>query len=145
MTQKNVTFDALLQLKDAGAITSSAAATVGGNAKIVNVGDGRMDGTAIIDVSAIDVSSGDERYNIIIQGSTSASFASVIYDLATLVLGDSSVTPGDTDNTTGRYELQFTNEQNGVIYPYIRAYTEIPGSPTTPSINYKAFIAPHGM
>lgn len=142
MGSRTFTFDALLQLKDAGAITSSAAAQVSGSNKILDMGAGRFDGVVTVDVSAIDIVSNDEEYNIIIQGSNSASFASGIENLAMLNLGATEVRDGGgQDSTVGRYEIHVTNEQADTVYRYIRAYTFIAGTSTTPSINYTAFLS----
>jgi hypothetical protein len=140
MGSRTYTFDALTQLKDAGAVAASAAAQVASVAKILDMGAGRFDGTVVVDVSAIDVSSADEIYDIIIQGSNSASFASGVENLAQLNLAAAAVRDGGGQvSTVGRYELGVTNEQADVIYRYVRAYTKVAG--TTPSINYTAFLS----
>jgi hypothetical protein len=140
MGSRNYTFDALLQLKDAGAVTASAAAQVASAAKILDMGAGRFDGTVVVDVSALDIVSNDEEYNIIIQGSSSATFASDIQNLAMLNLGATEVRDGGAiDSLVGRYEIGVTNEQADVTYRYIRAYTFVAG--TTPSINYTAWLS----
>ena len=36
-----------------------------------------------------------------------------------------------------RKELAFTNEHNGVVYPYMRLFRQVAG--TAPSINYTAY------
>lgn len=140
MGSRTFTFDALLQLKDAGAITSSAAAQVGGSAKILDMGAGRFDGVVVVDVSALDIVSNDEIYDIVIQGSNSASFASGIENLASLNLAATEVRDGGgQDSTVGRYEIHVTNEQADTVYRYVRAYTKVAG--TTASINYTAFLS----
>ncbi|WP_420104559.1 hypothetical protein [Bosea sp. (in: a-proteobacteria)] len=140
MGSRTFTFDALLQLKDAGAVTSSAAAQVGGSNKILDMGAARFEGTVVIDVSAIDISSTDEAYDIIVQGSNSSSFASGIENLAQLNLGATAARDGGGQNSTvGRYELGVTNEQADVVYRYVRLFTKAAG--TTPSINYTAFLS----
>lgn len=140
MGSRTYTFDALTQLKDAGAITSSAAAQVASANKILDMGAGRFDGTVVIDVSAIDISSTNEIYDIVIQGSNSASFASGIENLAQMNLAATAARDGGAQNSTvGRYEIGVTNEQADVVYRYVRAYTVCAG--TTPSINYTAFLS----
>lgn len=140
MTSRSYTFDAELELKDAGAVTSSAAAQVDAAAKIVDLGSdtASFSGVAVVDVSAIDIANSDELYTLIVQGSSSATFASDIENLAELSLGDTAVRPGGPkDSTVGRYEIPFLNEQDGTKYRYLRMYTEVAG--TSPSINYTAF------
>lgn len=140
MGSRTYTFDALTQLKDAGAVTSSAAAQVASAAKILDMGAGRFDGTVVFDVSAIDIASNDEVYDLIIQGSNSATFASGVENLAQLNLAAAAVRDGGGQaSTVGRYELGVTNEQADVVYRYVRAYTKVAG--TTPSINYTAFLS----
>lgn len=137
---RSYTYDADLALKDAGLVAASAAAQVSSAAKIVNVGAATFKGVAVIDVTAIEIASNDELYTIVIQGSTSSTFASDIQNLAALDLGATEVRLGGAiDSTTGRYELVFINEQDGVVYPYVRAYTVVAGSVAT-GINYSAFI-----
>lgn len=135
------TFDAELELKDAGLVAVSGAATVDSVAKILNVGTGLWTADIVIDVTAVEIASNDERYDIIAQGSTSASFASVIEDLSQIQIGALEVTDGDQDGATGRFILPVRNEVNNVRYPYIRLYTVVAGAVAT-GINYSAFAAP---
>lgn len=140
LNQKGFTFDAQHLLKDAGAVTSSAAAQVAAANRIIDLGDARVDARAIIDVSAIDVSSGDEVYTIEVQVSSSASFASDIAIAGLARLGHSSVSFESASTAApNRREIAFTNEINGVTRRYLRAFHRIAG--TTPSINYTAALA----
>lgn len=139
MGSRSYNFDIQTLLKDAGAITASAAAQVSAVNQILDMGAARFEATAVIDVTAIDIASADEAYRIIIQGSNSATFASGIQNLATVDVGATAARPGGAaDSLVGRYELMLTNEQADVTYRYIRAYTLVAG--TTPSINYTAFL-----
>ncbi|AOG04134.1 hypothetical protein [Bosea sp. RAC05] len=90
MPNRAYTFDAALELKDAGAVTASAAAQVGGSAKILDVGNAQFEAMLIVDVTAMDVANADERYEIILQGSNSSTFASGIENLAAIELGASA-------------------------------------------------------
>jgi len=139
--RRSYTFDALLQLKDAGLVAASAAAQVGGSNKIINLGGAEpFMGVAVIDVSAIEIASNDEHYQIVVQGSNSATFASGVENLAVLDLGATEVRPGSgQDSVVGRYELPFINVQADVAYQYLRAYTFVDGTIAT-GINYSAFI-----
>lgn len=141
------TFDADLEMKDAGLIAADAAWGVGGSAKVLDVGTGRFCGKAVIDVSAMEIASGDERYTFIIQGSSSPTFASDIVILAALPVGDGSTigtafggSGVDVDDATGRYVLPFTNERNNIYYRYIRGWTDVAGTIAT-GINFTAFVA----
>lgn len=137
------TLDGLLIMKDAGLVAASAAAQVSSAAKVADVGTGFVEGNLVIDVTAIEVASGDEGYKIGIEGSTTTGFSSgTEVELASILLGDSSVTGGDTDSATGRYTLPFNNrEVDGTCYRYLRVYTTVQGQVAT-GINYTAFIAP---
>lgn len=134
------TFDAALELKDAGLVAADAAGQVDSVDKIVTAGSGLFEGTAVIDVTAIEIASNDEVYKVSIQGSSSSTFASDIVDLAEISLGALEVIGGDVDSTTGRYEVPFSNRKNNVYYPYIRLYTDVAGAIAT-GINFSAFIA----
>lgn len=147
MTRNRIdqTFDYALQLKDAGLVAASAAAQVGGVDKILDLGAAvRVDGRMIVDISALEVGSDNELYDIIIQGSSSATFASAIQNLGQLSVGSAGghTTRGDGAalDTTGHYEVAFTNEQNGTAYRYLRAFTVVAGTIAT-GINYTAFVA----
>lgn len=137
---RSYTFDADLEMKDAGLIAADAAATVDGSAKRLTVGDAVFKGVLVVDVTAIEIASNDELYRIVVQGSSSATFASDIQTLGMIALGATEVNPGGAiDSVTGRYEVFFTNQQAGVTYPYIRVYTDVSGTIAT-GINYSAFI-----
>lgn len=144
------TFDANLQLKDAGLIAASAAAQVDSAAQVLNVGTGFFEGDIVIDVTAIEVDTGNELYTIALEGSDNADFSTgKEVELCALRLGDSSVTGTDTDNVVGRYTLPFNNRQpsgtgysEGYCWPYLRLYTTIAGTIGT-GINYSAWIAKH--
>lgn len=138
------TFDAATELKDAGAITASAAAQVGGVARIINVGPGFIDAVFNVDVDALDISSGDEGYTITLQGSTSSTFASGIVNIASVKVGKASVTGDSADTGVGRYQKPVVNSVDGATaLPYLRAYVTVAG--TTPSINCRAWLTKSPM
>lgn len=135
------TFDANLEFKDAGLVAADAAATVDAAAKVVDLGEGHFVGAMVIDVSAIEIASNDEKYEIQVQLSDSATFASGIVQGATLCVGALETLIGtDTDSTTGRYVLYFHNEHNGTWYRYARIYTNVTGTIAT-GINFTAWSA----
>lgn len=140
------TFDAELEMKDAGLVAADAAWTVDSAAAVIDVGTGRVDGKVIVDVSAIEIATGDERYSLIIQGSNSPTFASGVAILACLPVGDGSTigtafggSGVDVDDTTGRFEIPFSNERNNTYYRYIRGWTDVAGSIAT-GINFSAYM-----
>ena len=137
--QKDATFDYLLRLKDAGDVVASAAAQVSSADKILDMGAQRFDGRVIVDISACEVATGNEKYQIMVQGSTSATFASGVWNLGALVLGDSSVSLETVDTAATRHqEIAFCNEVNGTLLRYIRLYTFVAGTIDTTGINYTA-------
>lgn len=141
MGQRIYNIDAEMIFKDAGAIAASAAALVGGVAQIIAVGQARFEGVMIIDATAIEIASNDEEYQVIVQGSTSATFASDIQNLARMDFGATEVRDGGAvDSLAGRYELAFCNEQADIVYPYLRLYTLVAGAIAGGGgINYTAY------
>ncbi len=138
--QKDFIFEPAFQLKDAGLVAADAAAQVGGVDRILDLGAARTDGRAIVDVTAIEVASGDEIYRIKLQFSNSATFASGVIGGTQIHLGDSSTLVGESaDSAVGRYEIPFTNEINGTVYRYVRLYTDVSGTIAT-GINFSAFV-----
>ncbi|MBG0789650.1 MAG: hypothetical protein H0S80_04040 [Desulfovibrionaceae bacterium] len=134
--------DYTFTLKDSGLVASNAAGTVGGFAKVADVGNGLIDAELVIDVSAIEIASNDEIYSIAIQGSDTSDFTTGSpenEELAVLNLGAAEVLTGNQDSETGRYVLPFRNEKNGSVYPYLRVYTSVDGDVAT-GINFTAHL-----
>jgi hypothetical protein len=141
------TFDKRLEVKDAGLIAADAAWQVGGVDKILDIGSARFEGQCVMDITALEIASGDERYDLLIQGSNSATFASDIVILAALPVGDGSTigtayagSGVDVDDAPGRYVLPFSNERNNIYYRYLRGFTVVTGAIAT-GINFSAFVA----
>lgn len=135
----NYLFDAQLQLKDAGLVAASAAATVSSAAQVLSLGAGFFEANLVIDVTACEVDTGNEKYEIEWQLGTTSAFST--YVTATVVkLGDSSVNGSSADSSTGRIVQPVCNEFNGTIYGYARLYTRIAGTIAT-GINYSAFLS----
>lgn len=136
--------DGTLILKDAGLVAVSGAATVGGQAKVADVGAGLVNAELVVDVSAIEIASNDELYTIALQGSDTSDFSTgspVIEDLAVLILGASEVVGGNQDTASGRLILPFRNEKAGTVFPYLRVYTTVAGAVAT-GINFTAHVQP---
>jgi hypothetical protein len=132
-------------MKAAGLIAASAAV-----ATVVDLGtasqkegQARFEGRLIIDATAVEVATGDELYDIVLQGTNTAAFTddTDIVDLCSLTLGDATQMRSsmNQDGGIGRYELLFTNVYAGTAYRYIRLYTVVAGTIAT-GINYKAYI-----
>lgn len=132
------TFDAALLLRpDGAAITATETSST-----ILDLGAGMLDGYVIFDVTAMDVTTGDESYKFMLEFSPDAAFGTAgnIRVVAQLHVGGATATaPNGAADTIGRFTLPFRNERNGMTYRYARLYTLIAG--TSPSIDFSAWIA----
>ena len=143
MLPRSYTQDIELIAKDAGLVAADAAWQVDSSAKIIDLGSAtaNFSAVAVIDVDAVEIASNDEFYRLIIQGSSSATFASDIQNLAELTLGATEARPGGAiDSIIGRHEILFTNWMAGENYRYLRGYTDVGGTIAT-GINFTAFFA----
>lgn len=134
--KEDFVFDADLLLEDsldnAAAVSAIVASQVGkvlDVAKVIDLGDGLVTGNMIVDIDAIDVAAADELYNIKLQGSNVAAFATAaaIVDLAQVNIGSgellAAATAGSDAGAAGaRFIVPFRNEQGGTVYRYVRAY-----------------------
>lgn len=130
-------YDVNLRLKDAGLVASSKAGQIDGADKVLNVGYGVVQGAFVVDVSAIEIASNDEKYDIKLQGGIRQDFAHSYEDLAHIILGAKEVLGGDQDSQIGVYAIPFANVRKDKLYPYLRLYTEVSGSVAT-GINFTA-------
>ena len=128
------TYDNATLLKAAGLVAASAAGSV-----ILDLGNGLMEGDLVIDVSALEVATGDEIYTISLEGSNVAAMTSGSVELAKTTLGNNPA-PADADTNVGRHVIPFRNELEGANYRYVRLHTTVVGTIAT-GINYSAFIA----
>ena len=132
------TFDKELQLRaDGAAITATETSST-----ILDLGAGLLDAYVVFDVTALDVTTGDESYKFMLEFSPDAAFGTAgnIRVVAQLHIGGATATsPNGAADAIGRFVLPFRNERNGTTYRYARLYTLIAG--TSPSIDFGAFIA----
>lgn len=130
------TRDSLQSLKAAGLVAADTAGSL-----IFDCGSAPVLGDVLVEVTALEIASGDEHYRIIVQGSNSATFASGIEHLAVLHIGDGSAIANgvDVDNAVGKYLLPFRTEKGANVYRYVRIYTDVSGTIAT-GINYTAAI-----
>lgn len=136
----NRTYDNALLLRAASLLASTATEST-----ILDMGSGLADMDMIVDVSAIEVDTGDESYAIILEGSPDATFGTAgnISALARLTLGHHSATavaPQGFESAVGRYLVPVRNEQNGTLYRYLRIRTVIAGTIAT-GINFSVWLA----
>lgn len=140
MAESHYTLDDNLKMQTAGAVTASAAGT-----SIRDVGSGFMAGDLLVEVTAMDIVSNDEIYDIILQGSPDAAFGTAgnIQELMALSLSAKEVkrSDSDKDDVTGRFVLPFRNQWGATTYRYLRLYIVVAG--TTPSINFAAWLVVH--
>jgi hypothetical protein len=127
------TYDHATLLKAAGLVAASAAGSV-----ILDLGDGLMEADMVIDITAMEVATGDEIYTISLEGSSVAAMSSGSVELAKITVGNNPA-PADADTSTGRHILPIRNELNGTLYRYVRVYTTVAGTIAT-GINYSAFL-----
>lgn len=130
----NFTYDDANELKAAGLVAATTTETT-----ILDLGDGLLDGYLVLDVSAVEVATGDEKYTVHLEGSSVAAMTSGSVTLANIPLGNATA-PADAATGTGRFVVPFRNEQNGTLYRYVRIYTLVAGTIAT-GINFTAFIA----
>jgi hypothetical protein len=125
--------DSLDSAGDVSAIVASQVGKVLDVAKIIDLGDGLVEGYMIVDIDAIDISAADELYEIFLQGAQSATFATagLVRNLAALELGagelltNATATTGDQGAAGDRYVVPFRNELNGEVFRYVRAYQQL--------------------
>lgn len=144
-TYSQRTFDAALLLKAAGLV-----AATGDGSLILDVGTGLLDADLIIDVTALEIDSNNESYEIILTGSPDATFgtAANIVPLASITIGDHASTrlavmELGADDTVGRYCVPIRNERNGTTYRYLRLTYVVVGTVVT-GINFSAWLAKDG-
>jgi hypothetical protein len=142
MAETNYMYDSTWLFKAAGAVAASAAAS------IVDTGSAtaRVKGEIVIDVTAIEVDTGDEIYDIVLQGSPDAAFGTDtnIRDLVSLTFADATTqrTDCNQDDVIGRYVMPFTNEgPTGTFFRYLRIYTVVAGTIASGGINYGCFAS----
>lgn len=160
-SHRSFTPDALTQLKDAGSVSATGRAQVGGSNRTLDFGIltsgpaveqvAYTPGQLFIDVSAVDFTTGDETYQIVLFLSDNASaggtgFAAgdgVVVKCVPVVLGNTdtthAVTGINTDDMTalGQYAVSVDNELAGKLFRFM-ALGHILGG-TTPSVNYQAW------
>jgi hypothetical protein len=151
-----------LRLKDAGAVASSAAGTVGGQAAVVDLqqqapgfaGNAPAASFArfavVVDWTACEVDSSNELYRLTIEGSDSPTFASGVYTVAERRFGHSSVTGNATSTPpSGRLALYADNvactsatDGSAVrALRYVRCFLTVTGTAAS-GFNYFASIVP---
>lgn len=141
--QKDGTFDYNHLLKDAHDVTADDPAQVASADKIIDLGPGRVDARVMVNITAIEVASNNERYFIQTQFSDTSDFdtgSQVIVNGPCLQVGALEITDETADTPVGEYELPFCNQYNGTLYRYMRIRTQVEGTIDTTGINYTAHL-----
>lgn len=103
----------------------------------------RIDAYLVLDVPTIDISSGNETYQIDIMVSNDPAFAAGnVVCAGGVQLGKGASLRGavaQKDSVIGRIEVGFTNQVCGNIFQYVKLFLTLGG--TTPSINLLAFVS----
>jgi len=127
-------FDTKLILKAAGLVASTA------NGTGIEVGEGKISARMVIDVSAIEIDTGDEKYVLHLVGGDDSDFTNSTSLGSIEVGGSTSGIEGNVDSEIGRFEIPVSNEKGGVIYPHVRLRTIISGTVGT-GINFSAYLS----
>ena len=149
-----VPLDANMQF--ASAQTLTATGYINNSNAVLDVQPGRFTGMLALDITAIDMTSGDETYKINLFGSNDNAFGNGNVDLlafhdfaaatagrqvATILAASPAIPP--TGLAGSIIYLPFTNLMQGFIYRYLKLYLVAAG--TTPSITLSAWVAPIEM
>lgn len=144
----SVALDQATKLKDASLVATDGAGIVDSAAAFADLGGGYAEFDVVIDWSACEVASGDEKYELRVEGCASSGFASNVYVLTRLILGDSSVTNNATDTPpSGRMVIHANNvaitsasDGNSTsALRYVRIYHDVSGTIAT-GLNYQAWL-----
>ena len=128
-------YDSDLEMKAAGLVGASV------DGDILDLGTGIVDGFLVLDVSAVEVATGDEIYTISVEGSNVAAMSSGSVCLAKKVFGNLVVPMDAALSAAGRYVVPFRNEEGGTIFQYVRLSTLVAGTIDSGGINFAGFIA----
>lgn len=114
---------------------------------------GRYDGYLNLDISAMDLSSGDETYKLLLLGSNDQAWGNgnvemlAARDFAAATAGRllGTICPASysvpmTGRSATKFVIPFTNFMGAYIFRYLQLYALIGG--TTPSITLSAWISP---
>jgi hypothetical protein len=109
---------------------------------IVDLGTGLVEGYLVLDITAMDATTGDEAYTFMLEGSPDAAFGTA-GNITVLAMqrtgGATGATPLGTADSVGRFAVPFRNERNGTTYRYVRLYTLLAG--TTPILAFTGWLA----
>jgi len=131
------TYDNDLEIKAAGLLDAST------DGSILDIGEGMVDGFLVVDVSAVEIATGNEIYTLSLEGSSVAAMTSASVCLGQKVFGNLVVPMDAALSAAGRYAIPFRNEEGGSTFRYVRYSLLVAGTIAT-GINFSAFIAKRG-
>ena len=129
----NFVFDKALQLKEAGLVAASE------DFGIIDLGSGIVDACAVIDVSEIEIASGDEIYTVSIEASNTEDMTAGSVCVGKKVFGNLVIPMDAALSKAGRYVIPFRNEEGGDIFRHVRLSVSVEGTVAT-GIGFSAFI-----
>jgi hypothetical protein len=119
----------------------------------LDVGPGRFDGYLVLDISALDLASGDETYQFQLLGSNDSGWTNgnvellALKDFAAATAGRVVPTicpPSNSAPPTGksadRFEIPFSNQMGRFVFRYLQLRLVAGG--TTPSVTVAAWVSP---
>ena len=105
-------------------------------------------GMLVVDILALDGTTGDEVYDVVLQLSDNASGSDAGFDASDTVVDRAVVHTGtglgigsDDDYAIGQIRIGVDNEHLGTVYRFARLSTIVGG--TSPSISYEAWLVPN--
>ncbi|MBX5001885.1 hypothetical protein HJB72_28595 [Rhizobium lentis] len=146
----DVPFDALTAFANGQTITATG--YVNAIQAQVDIGVGRWIGKLNLDLSALDLSSGDETYRLFLLGSNDSAFANGnveilnVQDFAAASAGRliPTIVPASdavpvTRKSASRFTIPVTNQRGIYVFRYLQLYAVLGG--TTPSMTIAAWLA----
>lgn len=139
MAKRYFPLDALTKFVEDATIVSSGVVQKNAADIVLKIGAGRQEFAFVVDVAAIDTTSGNEKYDFVLQGCNVDTFTgSDIENLATIAMGHTSVRLGGAKTSVpGRYAVDVANDLVAE-YTYVRLNVIVSG--TTPSITVTAYL-----
>lgn len=150
----NFTIDDDLALKTAGAVASTASgASLSGGVASLDIGgaaNSYQRFAVVIDWTACEVDSGNEFYQVLIEGATTTGFATT-YRLANFAFGHSSVNGQPTSTPPSGRKVLFVDNHalisasdgnSFIACRYIRLSMSVSGAGVTTGMNLSVYVVP---
>lgn len=139
MAQRYYPLDALTKFGEDVTLTATGNFQINAADVVLKIGKGRQDMSLVVDVAALDTSSGNELYDLLLQGCAAQNFSGAIENLAQIELGHTSVrTGGARTSPIGRYAIPVSNE---ILSEFEFVRLRLVAAGTTPSITCTAWLS----